>query len=493
MVREYIEVSKPEIEDLRKSFLDEVSSKGNDSIHPKDLQRVKTDDDWLRRFYLHQEKNQEKAREMMWSSISWRKEQNVNEINEDTVNKEILCSGAFSIHGEDVDGCKLLVFKCNKHTKGAIDVNIVKQCIIYWFERLERTTKGDFCSIFFDMEGCGLSNMDMDVIKYLIGLFNSYYPYFLNYILIFEMPWVLTAAFKIVKTLLPEKAKEKIKFISKKDISTFVPTEHIITSWGGKNPYVFSFVPETFPDQEKEKVVVSNNNKKVHFVDGSMSEQAAAATTAEKESDGGYLKVTPPGIITFVKDGNELISTLELQNADDSIHVSYKLKTTSPEKFRVKPSTGCLAPGETVVVNVTLFPGFQLGGLSRDKFLVMSTPMETSELDNLDLPELWKNTSGRKLYQHRLKCIQSGEVTKNGNVTVTTPTAAETDQSSISQLSSTISEIRTAQIELRQSVKITQYFQMVTLFLVLILGVVVGYMARNSKDTSSEHPYCNHP
>lgn len=36
-----------------------------------------------------------------------------------------------------------------------------------------------------------LTNMDMEYTKYLINLCKMYYPNFLNYILIFEMPWVL--------------------------------------------------------------------------------------------------------------------------------------------------------------------------------------------------------------------------------------------------------------------------------------------------------------
>lgn len=65
------------------------------------------------------------------------------------------------------------------------------------------------------------------------------------------------------------------------------------------------------------------------------------------------------------------------------------MKTTSPEKFRVRPSVGCLTPGSRVTVNVTLLPGFQLGGLSRDKFLVMSSVIDANEM-NQDLAQLWK-------------------------------------------------------------------------------------------------------
>nr|CAI5867080.1 unnamed protein product [Callosobruchus analis] len=239
------------IEELRNAFLKDVESKGSDCVHPKDLERVRTSDDWLRRFILHQESDVQKALEMLWTSVKWRKDNNVNDINESNVRMDILCLGGFFPHGADIDGCMLLVFKCKKHTKGAIKMADLQRCIIYWFERVERMVNGKMITLFFDMEGCGLSNMDMELIKYLIGLFKEYYPYFLNYILIFEMPWVLSTAFKVIKSWLPEKAVQKIKFLSKKDIQTYVPSDQALICWGGTNTYEFSFLPEPSPETEK--------------------------------------------------------------------------------------------------------------------------------------------------------------------------------------------------------------------------------------------------
>lgn len=68
----------------------------------------------------------------------------------------------------------------------------------------------------------------------------------------------------------------------------------------------------------------------------------------------------------------------------------FQLKTTSPEKFRVKPSTGCLKPGGKETVTVTVMPGYQLGAMSKDKFLLMSTSLEEKQAEGLDLTEFWK-------------------------------------------------------------------------------------------------------
>lgn len=69
------------------------------------------------------------------------------------------------------------------------------------------------------------------------------------------------AAFKVIKSWLPEEAIEKIKFVTKKDLSTVVPPEEILKYWGGNNPYVFTFIPE-----EIEKPVVESNNTTIKKV-----------------------------------------------------------------------------------------------------------------------------------------------------------------------------------------------------------------------------------
>lgn len=124
---------------------------------------------------------------------------------------DFLKEGVLFAHGKDKDGCTLFIFKCRKHQKGQKDFEEIKRCVIYWLERLERFAfsikikiilfvlqvddfrqdKGKPVTIFFDMEGCGVSNVDMELIKYIIHVFKQYYPFFLNYIIILEMAWIL--------------------------------------------------------------------------------------------------------------------------------------------------------------------------------------------------------------------------------------------------------------------------------------------------------------
>ncbi|XP_050301003.1 motile sperm domain-containing protein 2-like [Anthonomus grandis grandis] len=487
------------VEEVRSKFLQQVQEKGQNCIHPKDYERIKQDNHWLQRFIAHKEQNVKEALDMMWNAVTWRKDFGVNDINEGTIKMDIIVRGAFFPHGVDKDGYHILIFKLKMHSKGAVDANDLKRCIVYWFERIERMSKGDIISIFFDMEGCGLSNMDMDIVKYLIGLFNDYYPFFLNNIYIYEMPWVLSAAFKIIKTWLPEKAIEKLKMIGKKDIMNYIDKDQALKCWGGNSDYVFSFVPEEPQANKSKEAPIENSSntsfvKKVHFVDGSsMAEQTGNSDTKEE----GPLAVTPQSVITFVKEGTELVSTLGLHNTDASTQIAFKLKTTSPEKFRVKPSTGFLKPGAKETITVTLLPGFQLGGLSKDKFLVISTPLEDAEVSTLDISELWKNTGNRKVYQTRLKCVQSGEVMKNGNVVQHSGTPSGESDAQLSKLSATLSHMGEHQVKLSQSLDRLQYIQVAQFLLVLVLGIIIIYILSNSpsldRPTIPSEAYCEKP
>jgi hypothetical protein len=53
----------------------------------------------------------------------------------------------------------------------------------------------------------------------------------------------------------------------------------------------------------------------------------------------------------------DCIQTLTLTNVGDKI-LTFKIKTTSPDKFRVKPGCSLLHPGETATITVYLLKGY---------------------------------------------------------------------------------------------------------------------------------------
>lgn len=145
-------------------------------------------------------------------------------------------------------------------------------------------------TLFFDMSETGLSNMDMEFTKYLINLFKYYYPNYLNYIIVLELPWVLNAALKIIKTWLPAKAVPKIKQVNKNALKEFVDSNVALRCWGGTNDYTFTFVPEVRNGANSMNGKL--DNKKVHFAEASpLNEQPGSGFGDQSNEDSSnYLK-----------------------------------------------------------------------------------------------------------------------------------------------------------------------------------------------------------
>lgn len=72
------------------------------------------------------------------------------------------------------------------------------------------------------------------------------------------------------------------------------------------------------------------------------------------------------------------------------------MKTTAPEKFRVRPGIGVLAPGENVAINLVALRG---SNVTKDKFLVLSTIVE-QDMSPEALQKVWRVIFAFILYKN---------------------------------------------------------------------------------------------
>lgn len=448
--------------DLRTLFQAKLKEKPDHDFHPLDLERVK-DDKYLKRVLKHSENDLKQACDMLWDIFTWRKSVGANEINEGTICMEYVNEGIFFPHGRDVDGCMLLIIKSKKHVKGVKDFEELKKIIIYWFDRIEREENGNKVTLFFDLDGCGLSNVDMDLTNYLISLFKSFYPNFLNYIIIYQMPWVMSAAFKIIKSLLPARAVEKMKFVNKDSLKSLVTPENALECWGGTDSYEFEFISECRSAE--------HTTKKVTF-----------AEQGDSHSPGEMLRLNPNNLIIFKTENEEVTGQFVITNMDESA-VSFKIRTTSPEKFRVRPSSGILASGAAQTVVIVVQPGFQLRNVMKDMFLVMSVQIPKTNLTQKEISEIWQNSSGSKVDEYRLKCqFPVKDLPKNGSL-------AESKHRD--QPDSIVNALNNLQINyeiLHRQVDKLKMYQFLTMILTAFT-VVLGYLIY--QNTNENDKYCD--
>ncbi|KAL4608873.1 motile sperm domain-containing protein 2-like [Arapaima gigas] len=244
------------IEETRQRFKKEFLHDSSDKYDSRDVGRLMRDDPLVDGYLTWRHFVVDDALKMIDESFQWRKEFRVNDLTENLVPKWTFETGAVYLHGYDKEGNKLFWFNVRMHFKDSKTVRDKKSYVAFWLERHTARNPGMPITVVFDMSDSGLSNIDMEFVKYIIGCFRVYYPKLLSKMLMYEMPWIMNAAWKIVKTWLSPEAISKLKFVSKSDILTYIEPEHLPPHMGGTDSFKYSYPP--LPDEDSHSSITEN-------------------------------------------------------------------------------------------------------------------------------------------------------------------------------------------------------------------------------------------
>ncbi|KAI8508656.1 Motile sperm domain-containing protein 2 [Branchiostoma belcheri] len=624
-VADGIEDRKAQIRELRERFLREQSDAitQNDLFDPRDIAKVRKDDEYLQNFLLARP-TPEAAYDMLVSALKWRKEFGVYDISESSLPVSMFEKGAMFAHNEDKEGHAILVFVAKLHKKDSSKYQELCRFLVFWLERLSTRNPGKQMTILFDMIESGLGNMDMDFIRFLINCFKNYFPNKLAYLLVYEMPWILNTAWKIIKTWLPPDSVKKIKFVNRNEIQQYIAPDQLATRMGGMDTFQYTYpplpdddlpnpstprgTPPESPNMVRANGEVTNNpsTRKVTFSADTKdsvrrrhsdsgaaggdtksdkgpltppsrhrqvqqllsSSKRSAETTAHQ---GQLLKICPGDMLEYVNVYDNIVSfspgdmlefvnvddnvvsfspgdmlefvnvddnvvsfspgdMLEFVNVDDNVvsfspgdmlefvnvydnvvsfspgdmlefvnaegaevqqvltltnttagTVAFKVKTTSPEKYRVRPSSGPIAPGVSVDVNVFLQPGHQ-ASTSRDKFLVLSMEVQQEVKNSAELTALWKSAAKGSVMEHRLRCThltqeaaELQEATPQGDMARL--------QKQVRDLAMTVGTISSTSQRLEENLSQSLRLQKLLVVLLLSLSLVLIYLLWSGGDS----------
>lgn len=128
------------------------------------------------------------------------------------------------------------------------------------------------------------------------------------------------------------------------------------------------------------------------------------------------LLIDPAAELKFVGPFSTVVtSELKLTNPSGK-KVAFKVKTTAPKRYCVRPNSGLIEPNAQVVVSVMLQP-FEYDPTEKNnhKFMVQSLSAPSATVETLD--QLWKDTQSGQLMDSKLKCVfelpASNEVQQN--------------------------------------------------------------------------------
>jgi len=312
--------SKEQIEQVVEGVKNKIEDEGKELFYSADIDCLISSDDYVTRFWIHTYfmpgNRFENTINMVVNTFKWRKEFGLRDISEKMLDEKLKVKGALFSRNRDKDGFKILVFSIRKHLKDPKNIQSLKEFFVYMLDRLEREENGKKISIIFDCENATIANFDIEIVRFVIQVLICFYPNFVSKILVYQMPWILNAAWKIVKTMLPAPAVSRIMFVSRSSIEQVISPE-----WGTLDTWHVGWV-----------------------------EEGGGEGIDESVGDGDEVRIIPDKIIIFSKKANNNLEAEILIKNVSSFYLAYKVKSTSPSLFLVRPHTAIISPeGETVV------------------------------------------------------------------------------------------------------------------------------------------------
>jgi hypothetical protein len=127
------------------------------------------------------------------------------------------------------------------------------------------------------------------------------------------------------------------------------------------------------------------------------------------------LKITKEIEFNVGRDAEQVVGGFKIENTSKDV-VAYKVKTTAPKRYSVRPNTGIVTPGDTVQVKVTLNWAKEPKRDSEpDKFQILSVLVNISGDKKPPKPDddsysdyirrLWKAATPDKIFKDRLKIV----------------------------------------------------------------------------------------
>jgi hypothetical protein len=203
-------------------------------------------DDIIYRFLAARDEKPEDTFKMWSEWVDWRIDYKPEEITEDEIKTE-LNSGKIFLHGCDMQGRPCIVMKHSKHIPEQSNFDEMIRCFIYILENACKLAdeKGikQICLI-IDRENCGWANFDRRFLskKNPITIFQDFYPERLHSIYVVSINWFFRSIFGMVKPLMAEKTKNKMKILSDlNELKNYFQKEDLLTEHGGSSSFVLKY------------------------------------------------------------------------------------------------------------------------------------------------------------------------------------------------------------------------------------------------------------
>lgn len=228
-----------QIAEVRRLVEENLTQEGTRSLEdipcePADLLRLRTSDWFVTRFLLKHEGDLQRTADDIVAAGQWRHSLRICSLKDQDFPELFYRIGEFFQHSRDLHGNTLLICRVAMHHKlGPRWQAAIRLFMLHVINRVDQKTDGRGVAVLFDCSGAGLENFDLDHVTYLIEAFDKYSPKAVNYILNYEMSWLMRNVWRVAQSVFPASVRRLHRYASKKDIHEWVSRDCLPDFMGG--------------------------------------------------------------------------------------------------------------------------------------------------------------------------------------------------------------------------------------------------------------------
>ncbi|KAI6662017.1 Motile sperm domain-containing protein 2 isoform X1 [Oopsacas minuta] len=435
---------------FRSKYIDPSACK---AVDPRDLQLVQNDPNFVKNFvkqayFLTPDSSKYPDSTTLYNtvlqSLIFRQEYNVHDLTPRDIPTSVLNLGFCYTYGMDNEGNTIFYLIARKNKRDAELKKASKLYAVYIMYKHSLLCPDQRITFFIDSTGAGISNIDLDFLRFLMDLFQIYFPLRLNWVLVYNMPWVLNATWNIVKRWLPVKARDCLIFTTPNDITNYVDKSQLLSQYGGNATWTYQY-PIPYPEADTllgQLIYIRDEDDERDFMNSFESASVAVSkvtagdlldhievkdrgdntlqipqinrlplTQVTQESAvakaNELVEISPNGPLVFSANGQPLSPPctviLSIRNISQHL-VAYKIKATNLDSYKVSPTMGVVDLDLTHRINITLnlskFQSFEKLALEvgRDRFLVMTASYPLDKPTTLGhIMRFWKSIEKDKI------------------------------------------------------------------------------------------------
>lgn len=231
------------IEETRK-LLRERYAKNPDSFYDDDYKRM-LDDDWtVSRFLLRRRLDPKRTAKLMEECGKFRKQFKMSEMQLWEFPIEFHKAGGLFKYAKDRVGNVTVYMRVKMYRKVPEISDLFKTFILCVLELGDVENNGRGVSVIFDLSGCGLQNVDLGFLSWLLSSFRNYCPKGVSYILVYNLPWILNATCKMAMSWMSASNRRSLRFCYGDEIENFIAPENLPDYLGGTCEINYKVVPE---------------------------------------------------------------------------------------------------------------------------------------------------------------------------------------------------------------------------------------------------------